>query len=111
MSTNLDSCFYTCRRAIPLMVHAKQGRIINISSVWGQAGASMEAAYSASKGGVNSLTKALAKELAPSNIQVKMCIRDRCIPGYQHRLQNYSLMELLLLNIIAFHTVIHSIHQ
>lgn len=52
------------------MVHAKQGRIINISSVWGQAGASMEAAYSASKGGVNSLTKALAKELAPSNIQV-----------------------------------------
>ena len=70
MSTNLDSCFYTCRRAIPLMVHAKQGRIINISSVWGQAGASMEAAYSASKGGVNSLTKALAKELAPSNLQV-----------------------------------------
>ena len=70
MSTNLDSCFYTCRRAIPLMVHAKQGRIINISSVWGQAGASMEAAYSASKGGVNSLTKALAKELAPSNIPV-----------------------------------------
>ena len=70
MSTNLDSCFYPCRRAIPLMVHAKQGRIINISSVWGQAGASMEAAYSASKGGVNSLTKALAKELAPSNIQV-----------------------------------------
>ena len=70
MSTNLDSCFYTCRRAIPLMVHAKQGRIINSSSVWGQAGASMEAAYSASKGGVNSLTKALAKELAPSNIQV-----------------------------------------
>ena len=70
MSTNLDSCFYTCRRAIPLMVHAKQGRIINISSVWGQAGASMEAAYSASKGGVNSLTKALAKERAPSNIQV-----------------------------------------
>ena len=70
MSTNLDSCFYTCRRAIPLMVHAKQGRIINISSVWGQAGASMEAAYSASKGGVNSLTKALAKEHAPSNIHV-----------------------------------------
>lgn len=70
MSTNLDSCFYTCRKAIPLMVHAKQGRILNISSVWGQAGASMEAAYCASKGGVNSLTKALAKELAPSNIQV-----------------------------------------
>lgn len=70
MSTNLDACFYTCKKAIPLMVHEKNGRIINISSVWGSAGASMEAAYSASKGAVNSLTKALAKELAPSNIPV-----------------------------------------
>ncbi len=70
MSTNLDACFYTCKKAVPLMVHEKNGRIINISSVWGTAGASMEAAYSASKGAVNSLTKALAKELAPSNIVV-----------------------------------------
>lgn len=70
MSTNLDACFYTCRFAVPLMVRKKQGRIINISSVWGNVGASMEVAYSASKGAVNSLTKALAKELAPSNIQV-----------------------------------------
>ena len=70
MSTNLDSCFYTCKLAVPLMVHEKRGKILNISSVWGSAGASMEAAYSASKGAVNSLTKALAKELAPSNIQV-----------------------------------------
>lgn len=70
IATNLDACFYTCRLAIPLMVHEKSGRIINISSIWGNAGASMESAYSASKGAVNSLTKALAKELAPSNIQV-----------------------------------------
>ena len=70
MSTNLDACFYTCKMAIPLMVHEKSGRIINISSIWGNAGASMEAAYSASKGAVNSLTKALAKELAPSRIAV-----------------------------------------
>lgn len=70
MSTNLDACFYTCKLAVPLMVHEKRGRIINISSIWGNAGASMEVAYSASKGAVNSLTKALAKELAPSNIQV-----------------------------------------
>lgn len=70
LSTNLTSCFLTCRLAVPLMVHAKKGRILNISSVWGAAGASTEAAYSASKGAVNSLTKALAKELAPSNIQV-----------------------------------------
>lgn len=70
MATNLDSCFYTSKCAIPLMLAKKQGRIINVSSVWGNAGASMEAAYSASKGGVNAFTKALAKELAPSNIQV-----------------------------------------
>lgn len=70
MSTNLDSVFYTCRQAVPLMLHKHSGKIINISSVWGNIGASMEAAYSASKGAVNSLTKALAKELAPSNIQV-----------------------------------------
>ncbi len=70
MSTNLDSCFYTCKLAVPLMLQKKQGKIINISSVWGSAGASMEVAYSASKGAVNSFTKALAKELAPSNIQV-----------------------------------------
>lgn len=70
MSTNLDALFYTCRHAVPLMLQNHSGKIINISSVWGNVGASMETAYSASKGGVNSFTKALAKELAPSNIQV-----------------------------------------
>ena len=70
MRTNLDSCFYTCRAAIPLMLHKHSGRIINVSSVWGTQGASMEVAYSASKGGMNTFTKALARELAPSNIQV-----------------------------------------
>ncbi len=70
MHTNLDSCFYTSKLAIPMMLHSHRGKIINISSVWGNVGASMEVAYSASKGGVNSFTKALAKELAPSNIQV-----------------------------------------
>ena len=52
------------------MVSRKQGKIINLSSVWGNVGASCEVAYSASKGGINAFTKALAKELAPSNIQV-----------------------------------------
>ncbi len=70
MHTNLDSCFYTAKLAIPLMLQNHSGRIINISSVWGNVGASTEVAYSASKGGVNTFTKALAKELAPSNIQV-----------------------------------------
>lgn len=70
IATNLSSAFYCAKGAIPLMLHKKSGKIINISSVWGERGASMEVAYSATKGGLNSFTKALAKELAPSNIQV-----------------------------------------
>ncbi len=69
-STNLDAVFYTCREAIPLMLSRGGGRIINVSSVWGRRGASMEVAYSASKGGVEAFTRALAKELAPSHIAV-----------------------------------------
>lgn len=70
MSCNLDSVFYFSKEAIHLMLKKKQGHIINISSVWGSQGASLEACYSASKGAVNSLTKSLAKELAPSHITV-----------------------------------------
>lgn len=70
IATNLTSVFSCCHEAIPYMVRQKSGCIINISSVWGSVGASCEVAYSASKGGVNSFTKALAKELAPSNITV-----------------------------------------
>lgn len=70
VNTNLTSVFSTCKHAIPDMVRRQSGKIINISSVWGNVGASCEVAYSACKGGMNSFTKALAKELAPSNIQV-----------------------------------------
>ena len=70
LASNLSSVFSCCKLAIPGMVRKQAGKIINISSVWGVCGASCEAAYSATKGGVNSLTMALAKELAPSNIQV-----------------------------------------
>jgi len=70
MSTNLDSVFFTCKSAAAVMLRKHCGKIINITSVWGSVGASCEVAYSASKGGVNAFTKALAKELAPSNIQV-----------------------------------------
>lgn len=69
-ATNLDSVFYCCKQIIPSMVAARKGCIINLSSIWGQAGASCEVAYSATKGAVDSFTKALAKELAPSNIRV-----------------------------------------
>ncbi len=70
MNVNLNALFYTCRLAIPMMLRHHAGKIVNISSVWGNTGASMEVAYSASKGGVNAFTKALARELAPSGIQV-----------------------------------------
>jgi len=70
VAANLTSVFSTCRCLVPSMVAAKSGRIINISSVWGNIGASCEVAYSACKGGINSFTRALGKELAPSNIQV-----------------------------------------
>lgn len=70
LQTNLSSVFYCCRSAALKMVSKKAGNIINISSMWGTVGASCEVAYSATKSGVHGLTRALAKELAPSNIQV-----------------------------------------
>ena len=69
-SCDTDGVFRTCRAAIPGMVKKQSGCIVNISSVWGVYGASCEAAYSAAKGAVISLTKALAKELGPSGIRV-----------------------------------------
>ena len=70
MKVNVTSLYNTCHTFVPDMVSAGGGQILNVSSVWGLAGASCEVAYSASKGAVNAFTKALAKELAPSHIRV-----------------------------------------
>lgn len=70
IAVNLSSVFNICKLFIPDMLKKGCGKIINISSVWGNTGASCEVAYSAAKGGINSFTRALAKELAPSDIQV-----------------------------------------
>ncbi len=70
INTNLSSVFYLCREATPFMISRKSGSIVNISSIWGQEGGSCEVHYSAAKAGVIGLTKALAKELAPSGITV-----------------------------------------
>lgn len=67
---NVDGAFYCCREALPDMIRKKSGRIINISSIWGVTGASCEVHYSAAKAALIGLTKALAKELGPSNITV-----------------------------------------
>ena len=72
-AVNVDGAFYTIQAVLPHMIQAKSGSIINISSIWGQRGASCEAAYSATKAAVIGLTRSLAMELAPSGIRVN-CI-------------------------------------
>ena len=78
MNVNLKSAFLCSKAVIGGMIHNKKGKIINISSIWGVKGASCEVAYSASKAGLIGFTKALAQELAPSNIQVN-CIAPGAI--------------------------------
>lgn len=70
LDTNLLGAMYLTRHAIEYMIPKKTGSIVNISSMWGEVGASCEVLYSATKGGINLFTKALAKELAPSSIRV-----------------------------------------
>lgn len=69
-SVNVASAYFVSQAAIPEMINAGGGKVINISSMWGQVGASMETLYSATKSAVIGLTKAMAKELAPSKITV-----------------------------------------
>ncbi len=75
---NFKGVFNCCQCAVPFMVSRKSGKIINISSMWGVCGASCEVVYSATKAAVIGLTKALARELAPSNIQVN-CVAPGAI--------------------------------
>ena len=70
MGTDLDGVFFVCRAVLPQMLRQKSGKIVTVSSMWGQVGGSCEAAYSAAKAGVIGLTKALAKEVGPSGIAV-----------------------------------------
>ena len=88
INTNLYGTFYISQQAAKNMIQNKQGKIINISSIWGQIGASMEVVYSISKAGVDGLTKALAKELGPSGIQV-----NSIAPGFIKTEMNSSFNE------------------
>lgn len=88
INTNLNSVFYMSQEACHNMIHNKKGCIINISSIWGITGASCEVHYSVSKAGVDALTKALAKELGPSNIRV-----NSIAPGIINTEMNAHLSE------------------
>lgn len=77
-AVNFKGVFNCCQCAVPSMINKKEGKIINISSMWGVYGASCETVYSATKAAVIGLTKALARELAPSNIQVN-CVAPGAI--------------------------------
>lgn len=86
VAVNLSAPFYAVQAAIPGMVSRKRGRIVFVSSMWGQVGASCEAAYSAAKAGLLGLSKALAKELGPSGVTVNCvcpgCIQTDMLAGY-----------------------------
>lgn len=88
IDTNLYSAFCMCQEVVPNMIHNKNGCIINISSVWGQVGAANEIVYSITKAGLDGLTKALAKEVGPSNIRV-----NSIAPGYVETDMNKNYTE------------------
>ena len=88
MNVNVKGMFHCCQCVLPYMITKKQGKIINISSIWGMTGASCEVHYSTAKAAVIGFTKALARELGPSNIQVN-CVA----PGIIATDMNASLDE------------------
>ena len=88
LGVHVDGTFYCCKAVLPPMIRQKSGRIINVSSIWGITGASCEVHYSTAKAAVIGLTKALAKEVGPSNITVN-CVA----PGIVDTQMNAALSE------------------
>ncbi len=78
MAVHVDGTFYCCKEVLPQMINKKSGCIVNISSMWGQVGASCEVHYSAAKAAVIGLSKALAQEVAPCGIRVN-CVAPGAI--------------------------------
>jgi len=94
MGVDLDGVFYTIRAAVPGMVRRQRGSIVTVSSMWGVTGGSCEVAYSAAKAGVIGLTKALAKELGPSNIRVN-CVAPGVIDTEMNGALDQESMDTL----------------
>lgn len=94
INTNLYSAFVMSQEVIPNMIHYKEGCIINISSIWGITGASLEVLYSISKAGMNGMTKALAKELGPSNIRVNAIAPGIIETNMNHKFSEEEIKEI-----------------
>lgn len=94
IQTNLTSVFYMTQEAVKNMIKNKKGCIINISSIWGITGASCEVAYSVSKAGIDGLTKALAKELGPSNIRINSIAPGAIMTDMNKSLTNEEIEEV-----------------
>lgn len=94
MDTNVKSAFLTTRAFLPGMVRRKKGCIVNISSMWGQVGASCEVVYSASKAALIGMTKALAKEVGPSGVRVN-CIAPGVIDTKMNAMHPEETMRAL----------------
>lgn len=95
MQVNLNSVFYCTQEVLENMIHNKSGCIINISSIWGITGGSCEVHYSVAKAGIDGMTKALAKELAPSNIRINsiapgIIATDMCMDYTEEEVQEIN---------------------
>jgi len=93
-AVHVDGTFYCTRAVLPMMIHQKQGYIVNISSMWGQVGGSCEVHYSAAKGAIQAMTKALAKEVGPSGVRVN-CVAPGVIQTEMNKLLDTETLEVL----------------
>lgn len=91
---HVDGTFYCTRAVLPMMIHNKNGVIVNMSSMWGQVGGSCEVHYSAAKGAIQAMTKALAKEVGPSGIRVN-CVAPGVIQTEMNKMLDAETLEIL----------------
>ena len=98
-AVHVDGAFFCTRAVLPNMIHQRKGCIVNVSSMWGQTGGSCEVHYSAAKGALQAMTKALAKEVGPSGVRVN-CVA----PGVILTEMNTSMFEEETLNALREET-------
>lgn len=95
-AVHVDGTFYCTREVLPMMIRQKNGNIVNLSSMWGQTGGSCEVHYSAAKGAIQAMTKALAKEVGPSGIRVN-CVAPGVVQTEMNKMLDEETLEALRL--------------